>query len=192
MAPSLGASCLLCEELAGKAFFKCTKQGANCQGGLRSSEGPSSETLPRPSAVTFCNSSCAYPLRSPLGQSWDLGGAGGWWWWRCDNFTHPKGLSAVKENREMLGLWAVYSLVWITEIREDWKSSKNEGQEKRKLEGGSLPKSKELLNKRLSFNHPWWSSLSSPISIWPDLAFIHKHMFLMTVLFCNQIPILSL
>ena len=60
------------------------------------------------------------------------------------------------------------------------------------MEGGSLPKSKELPNKHLSFSHPCWSSLSSPVSDWPDLASIHEHMFLMTVLFCNQIPVLSL
>lgn len=82
------------------------KQGANCQGGLRGSEGPSSETS---TSAISCHLLQQFLCIPSGGHHWVRArtrGKWGWWWWRCDNFTQPKGLSAVKENQEMLAWWS--------------------------------------------------------------------------------------
>lgn len=85
-----------------KAFFNCTKQGIKHrdQGALRGMEG-SPQGLSAISCHLLLHFFCI-PSKSSQGPSchvWELDWSRrGQLSWRCNNFTHPKGFSALKES----------------------------------------------------------------------------------------------
>lgn len=50
---------------------------------------------------------------------------------------------------------------------------------------GSYLSPQKLLREAPAIQPSCWSSLSSPVSNWPDLAFMYEYLFLMTMLFCQ-------